>query len=696
MARSFYRPLPQHAIQDRPYYHEPSATWYAMLQRGGQTYQRRWRIGPAGEEIDVDEASVDYTMGSGNHARTFLHRTTRGTLRELPLAWYSENGGMWALGPGLDHDSVQPPRTIAYDCMFCHNAYPRIPPGHEEQGSEAVYTGDLPEGIDCQRCHGPGSAHLLAAQSKNATLDSIRRAIVNPARLDTTRQMEVCMQCHLETTSRPLPHSIRRFDRGPFSYVPGEPLGDFMISFDRAAGSRQNDNFEIVNSAYRLRQSQCFLKSSGRLTCTTCHNPHDIPRGAAAASHYNTVCAGCHAERIKSLVASARHSSDANCVACHMPRRRTQDVIHAVMTDHLIQRRPPSGDLLAPLPERPDAGTEPYRGEVVPYYPSPLRATGEDALYAAVAQVSQKSNLARGLPRLTAEIAAQKPARPEFYLELGQAWLGAGKAADSVPPFQEAVRREPRSPVALLNLADALTQTQHAARAIEVLTGALRISPDDPLLWYQLGVAHSSLDHDSEAIAALEKSVQLDPDLVEARDLLGASLAGRGDLDRAETEWLSALRTYPDFAGALGNLAHLLALRGDLQGAAFRFQRAVKLNPGDAGLRTNYAVTLAGLNRFEEAGTQIDAAIHADPGFAEAHNFRGTLLDRRGRRDEALAEFREAIRLQPDYGRALLNAARILAATDPTAARDYLQRAARTGDPNIQRQAAEALSRLRF
>ena len=33
--------------------------------------------------------------------------------------------------------------------------------------------------------------------------------------------------------------------------------------------------------------------------------------------------------------------------ACHMPKRRAEDTPRMVMTDHLIQRRPPAGDLLA-------------------------------------------------------------------------------------------------------------------------------------------------------------------------------------------------------------------------------------------------------------------------------------------------------------------------------------------------------------
>ena len=59
-----------------------------------------------------------------------------------------------------------------------------------------------------------------------------------------------------------------------------------------------------------------------------------------------------------------------------MQRRRPSDVIHAEMTDHQIRARP----LMPPPPmvEDNSANTQPYRGEVVLYYPLALPQSPEN------------------------------------------------------------------------------------------------------------------------------------------------------------------------------------------------------------------------------------------------------------------------------------------------------------------------------
>src|SRR3954452_9837881 len=222
--------------------------------------------------------------------------------------------------------------------------------------------------------------------------------------------------------------------RGPLDYLPGQPLGDFRLDFDRAAG--KNEDFEVAHAAYRLRSSQCFLKSAGKLRCTSCHNPHDIPRGEAAAHRYNAVCQGCHA-----APQASGHTAQADCTGCHMAKRRTDDAVHIVMTDHKIVHNKPAGNLLAAKAEKHDTPENAYRGEVVAYYPEALAKTPETEMHLALAQIKESSNLETGLKQLAAFIEKYRPARAGFYSGLAEGYRAAGDRSKAVAFFEEAARR---------------------------------------------------------------------------------------------------------------------------------------------------------------------------------------------------------------------------------------------------------------
>ena len=666
MGRSAFKPAPANTIEsysrNNEFLHSTSGTHYAMIVRGVGYYQRRWQIGFDGKETNVEELKIDYVIGSGNHARSYLHRTASGGLIELPLGWYAQKGGYWAMSPGFDNPHPQTRRFASYGCVFCHDAYPEIPPGHEAPGSDPVFTGDLPEGIDCQRCHGGGANHIRTAQVAGAKSAEIRASILNPSRLTPALQMDVCLQCHLEPTSGDLPSLIRRFDRPPYSFTPGEPLANFELFFDHAPGTGHDDKFEIVNSsAYRLRKSQCFLKSNGAMTCTTCHDPH------TTAANYSEACRKCHANM------TANHpGAVTECISCHMPKRQTDDVVNAMMTDHWIQRRP--------LP-RQLTKASPYRGEVVPYYPAPL-------LYVAVAQVALQNNVAEGAAELSRLLAQFKPREAEFYMMLGQ-------AQNSVDAFEQALRIQPDSPRILIALAGALKSAGLFSRAAETLKRAIEISPRNTAAWYQSGALDFSLGHIPEAIDKMRKAVSLDPDFAGARTGLAEILWRAGKIDEAQDKLREALRTNPYDPGAYDLIGRVLAGKGSAPESLFDFEKATRLRPNYAPYLYDYALELTTANRIDDAQTQVRAALRADPDMAEAHELLGGLLAGKRQLPEAEREYAEAIRLKPDSARAHLDLARVLAAEgNLTGAIEQLRKAADGSDPQIAQLASQALRQL--
>jgi len=627
MGRSFARLRPEQIPEfGKPFHHQASDSYFTMMSRDGKYFQRRWQIGFDGKETNIDEKQVDFVIGSGNHSRTPLHLTSRGALQVLPLSWYAEKGGYWDMSPGYDHpDFPGSVRPVHYECMFCHNAYPGIPQALEHAANtEMTFLDPLPDGIDCQRCHGPGQRHVALA-SAGAAPDQIRAAIVNPKRLVPDREIEVCMQCHLETTSLDLPHSIRRFDRAPFSYLPGQPLGDFSIAFDRAGGAK--GGIEIAQGAYRLRQSQCYIKSAGKLRCTMCHDPHDIPRGPAAATHYNAVCEQCHAATLP-RTAGGPHAAGADCIACHMPKRRTDDVVHVAMTDHLIQRRMPAGNLLAPKAEVIESAVE-FQTVVVPYYPAPLADTPENALYTAAAQVRYRRNLPEGLPQLASLLERYHPAQAGFYAELGQGYLAAGDLTKAIPYFEEAARREPTA-FRLVQLGNAFMENRQFPQAEAALRRAIGLSPDEPSAWATLGWVLWQQDKGAEARADLERAVALDPEVPEVHNNLANVEWGAGDQVAAVQQFREALRIQPGIAEWRLNLARVLATRGEIPEARFQFEQTIKLKPDSAEARLDYGRLLADQGEVPAAIQQLETAVRLQPNLWRAHLELAMALGRRG------------------------------------------------------------------
>ena len=233
-----------------------------------------------------------------------------------------------------------------------------------------------------------------------------------------------------------------------------------------------------------------------------------------------------------------------------MPKRRPDDVVHVVMTDHYI-RRPSTGTRSTRSP-RTRSHHDPYRGAVVPYYPPEPVATPENDLLIAVAQGKSGSNLETGIRELKQAIEKHSPPGAYYYAELGEAYERAGRIADAIATYRTAREREPAHQITLQSLGRLLAQNGDP-EAAAILQQALRQTPNNYQLHSDLGLAYLRLGDLSSALRELRSAIRINPDVPQTHNTLGTALIQDRDPQGAENAFRQAVRLKPDYANAHTN-----------------------------------------------------------------------------------------------------------------------------------------------
>ncbi len=550
MARSFAPPGENGWVEDfdsGAFHHRASDQYFQLSRRDGQLVFRRHQKDAAGAEINVLELPVDWVLGSGSVSRSYLYQTPSGEVYQLPIAWYAGSG--WAMAPGFDrpdHDGVS--RPVRRECLFCHNAYPEVPAGSDRHFAPQSFPFELPHGIGCQRCHGPGSQHV-AAVSAGASPIEVAARIVNPRTLSTTLRRAVCDQCHYQPSVAMF--GLRRFDRGDYSFVPGQDLDAYQVQLEIAQeGHAPADRFEINHHAYRLRQSRCATPDGEPLECTACHDPHRKPPRLARLARVRQACVKCHAAEPG---VAAGHLDQDNCAGCHMPRRRAQDVVHAVVTDHRIRREP------APAEWRePRAESDPVVSGV-----SALTAVSPvelEQLYRMVAVVRAGSRrLAGDLAQLVERV---QPLETIPWLDLAQAQLSARDWAATKATVDRLLARDPRDPLARHRLAIAEWRLGRLDRSRSLLETLVAERPEWPEPRFNLALLRLETGDPASALEELRRVIVLRPTMVSAWVYLGRTLAILGRPAEAADAFRRALEVEPRSTDAYVGIVRALAASG--------------------------------------------------------------------------------------------------------------------------------------
>jgi tetratricopeptide (TPR) repeat protein len=431
-----------------------------------------------------------YFIGSGQRGRTYLF-SVDGFLFESPVNWYAARHE-WNMAPAYGEAREIPLNLPAYTtCLRCHTSgmQPTLRSSENEYPSPP-FTQD---GVGCERCHGPGEAHLKGAD------------ILNPVKLSANRRDSVCMQCHLEGSV-----AVERAGRHAEDFRPGDLLDDFVRHFElissQTSGVGANSQFEA------LSESTCKKKSGDAMSCMSCHDPHSDPPEAERASYYRGKCLACHGAAF-----GAKHHADSpDCTACHMPATSSVDIAHTEVTDHHIRRRPQ----VSPQP-LPDNGTAVQAQTLIPFPRSEEadKDIRDQALawqsLAADGIADAASHAAQLLPRA----ARQSPDDPAVLSGLAFLELQRGADDHARELYEKALALDPQSIDGASNLAVIEARSGHIEKAVGLWQGAFERAPGKSSIGMNLARAFCGTGQFKEARTYVSRVLRFNPDLAEAKKL---------------------------------------------------------------------------------------------------------------------------------------------------------------------------------
>jgi hypothetical protein len=277
--------------------------YFQMTAQGEDYFQTAYAHLPPAQTIAHRER-FDFVIGSGRKGQTYLY-WKGDQLFELPVSYWTATD-RWMNSPGYPDGLPNFDKSIIPRCVECHTTYfESLPPplNRFNKTNEVL-------GITCEKCHGPGRAHVLRTQAKLPLPQDAQEDIVNPAKLPRERQMDLCALCHAGPGTPRAPS---------FSFVAGDTLAKYLTI---SADAPDTPTDVHAHQVQQLSSSRCFRSTN--MTCTTCHNVHTPQRDVASFSQR---CLTCHKEESCGRYATLGTRILTKCVDCHMPLNQSNQIV---------------------------------------------------------------------------------------------------------------------------------------------------------------------------------------------------------------------------------------------------------------------------------------------------------------------------------------------------------------------------------
>ncbi|HPE56856.1 MAG TPA: tetratricopeptide repeat protein [Bacteroidales bacterium] len=498
-----------------------------------------------GDTVHKRIQKIDYVVGSGHHTNSHIFLSGDYAF-QAPFTYYTQDG-RFDFPPGFeDGNNSRFDRKIGLECMSCHNALPDF-----VLGSENKYN-FIPDGIDCERCHGPGEIHVKNIKSGIAvdTSKYIDYSIVTPTDLPIDRQTDICARCHLQGTMVLMP------GKDFYSFRPGMRLIDVMDIFMPLFEGGKED-FIMASHYERMSQSNCYIGSEHGFNCISCHNPH-ISAKETKFERYLNVCMGCHSESKNTCTEDLqiRAKADDNCIECHMRQSGSRDIPHVRVHDHKISIPPTEESLKS---ERV------FKGLIAVNNPN------ADSL-----------TMARGY---LLEYETYHP--DEQYLDSAWIYLQAKNNSNSDYHFNALVNY-----YFLKNNYVAITQLAESKGITTILNKQLTtIDYSNSGAWtaYRIGQAFEAGNNLMVASYFYEKAVNLAKYNLEFQNKLGSLFVKRGKIIEAEAVFKFILNEDEKYTAAWVNLGFIKMHQNQINDAENMLNKALALDPDNLQALLNKA-----------------------------------------------------------------------------------------------------------
>lgn len=442
---------------------------------------------------------LSYTVGSGANGLTFLIR--RGDfLFQAPLSYYSRTG-KWDLSPGYEHVELGFNRAVPEECINCHAG--RASPKPTPAGAYA----DPPFqelAIGCENCHGPGEAHVKS-------LGKSAGSIVNPAKLAPRLAENICLNCHQRGDAR-----VTQPGKSYLDFRPGEWLFDTAVVFKEPVQTPEQQQADLLEHFSAMQASRCFRESAGKLSCLTCHDPHNQPGKQGQpepVAFYRAKCLTCHQEsscRLPLKQRTAQTPPD-NCAGCHMPKRDVLQISHSALTNHRIPARPDE----AP----PPSSEKEVEGLVVVDPPgTPMKLSKGVLLRAYRSLMDRDPDYQKRYLALLDELARSQPGDTFVQAALGDKAYSDGRSEEAIEHLKLALPEN--LPAVYLELGQSLAKIGQNQEAIEYLKKGVELDPYNATMAKTLILEYINTKSYAEAKLLMEKYVESFPEDSLMRSLL--------------------------------------------------------------------------------------------------------------------------------------------------------------------------------